>query len=416
MSAYLTNKKLLILGGNALSVDIVKQANKMGVHTIVTDWNSVKVSPAKLYATEYWDISLLDYDTLLAKIKEEHIDGIITGFTDSYLLPYQYLCEKCGLPCYATKQQFEVTLDKAVFKSTCQQYGVPTVPEYSINDFNKDAISKSNKVILKPVDNSGSRGICICDTPESFDKKLEYAQSFSMKKQVIIEQYMDCDDVSFEYKIQNGEVFLSAICDREIYKTTEFGSITSRLIYPSRHTNTYLQHMDGKVINMFRNMQLSNGVLFMQAFVKDNQFYFYEMGYRLSGGRHYIFTENQNTTNACKELIQFALLGSMAEQHLSQVANPLFPDLCVQVSLICASETISEIDGWEYITNLPQVIDATRYYELGDTIGQQGTTASIFARLHLVCKDKEQYNTVLQDIKSNLKVYNKNKQNIIIHI
>ena len=416
MSAYLNNKKLLVLGGNALSIDIVKQANKMGVHTIVTDWNNVNDSPAKLYASEYWNISLLDYDTLISKIKESHIDGIITGFTDSYLLPYQYLCEKCNLPCYATKQQFELTLDKSLFKATCNKYNVPTVPEYSINGFDKNIISESNKVILKPVDNSGSRGICICDTPESFDNKLKYAQSFSAKKQVIIEQYMDCDDVSFEYKIQNGEVILSAICDREIYKTTEFGSITSRLIYPSKYINVYLQEVNQKVINMFHCMHLSDGVLFMQAFVKNNQFYFYEMGYRLSGGRHYIFTEHQNTTNACKELIQFALSGNMSEQQLSQVANPVFPDLCIQLSIICKSETINSIEGWEYITKLPQVIDATKYYNPGDSIGQQGTTASIFARLHLVCKDEEQYKTLLQDIQSNLQVYNKDKQNIIIRI
>jgi biotin carboxylase len=163
-------------------------------------------------------------------------------------------------------------------------------------------------------------------------------------------------------------------------------------------------------------MHLSDGVLFMQAFVKNNQFYFYEMGYRLSGGRHYIFTEHQNTTNACKELIQFALSGNMSEQQLSQVANPVFPDLCIQLSIICKSETINSIEGWEYITKLPQVIDATKYYKPGDSIGQQGTTASIFARLHLVCKDEEQYKTLLQDIQSNLQVYNNDKQNIIIRI
>ena len=84
------HKKLLILGGNALSVDIVKQANRMGIYTIVTDWNSVKDSPAKLLANEHWDISLLDFEALTTKIKTENIDGIITGFTDSYLLPYQH--------------------------------------------------------------------------------------------------------------------------------------------------------------------------------------------------------------------------------------------------------------------------------------------------------------------------------------
>jgi biotin carboxylase len=249
-----------------------------------------------------------------------------------------------------------------------------------------------------------------------FDNKLKYAQSFSAKKQVIIEQYMDCDDVSFEYKIQNGEVILSAICDREIYKTTEFGSITSRLIYPSKYINVYLQEVNQKVINMFHCMHLSDGVLFMQAFVKNNQFYFYEMGYRLSGGRHYIFTENQNTTNACKELIHFALTGKMAEQQLSQIAEPNFKDLCIQLSIICQSQTIHHVEGWDYIMNIRQIIDATKYFAVGDTIGQQGTTASIFARLHIVCENEQEYSNVLQEIKSNLKVYNALHENIIIDL
>lgn len=410
------NKKLLILGGNALSVDIVKQANRMGIYTIVTDWNSVKDSPAKLLANEHWDISLLDFEALTTKIKTENIDGIITGFTDSYLLPYQHLCEICDFPCYATKQQFELTLDKALFKATCREFNVPTVPEFSINTFDKNAISVINKVILKPVDNSGSRGICICDSPDTFEEKLAYSQSFSAKKHVIIEQYMDCDDVSFEYKVQDGEVFLSAICDREIYKTSEFGSITSKLTYPSKYTSTYLQEVNNKVADMFRALNVSNGVLFMQAFVKNSQFYFYEMGYRLSGGRHYIFTENQNTTNACKELIHFALTGKMAEQQLSQIAEPNFKDLCIQLSIICQSQTIHHVEGWDYIMNIRQIIDATKYFAEGDTIGQQGTTASIFARLHIVCENEQEYSNVLQEIKSNLKVYNALHENIIIDL
>ena len=89
MYSDLQNKKLLILGGDSFSIDIVKTAKSMGVYTIVTDWYDVKRSPAKLVADEYWNVSIEDYDLLSQKIKEAHVDGVFTGFTDSYLLPYQ---------------------------------------------------------------------------------------------------------------------------------------------------------------------------------------------------------------------------------------------------------------------------------------------------------------------------------------
>lgn len=407
--------KLLILGSNKLSCDIVNTAKSLGVYTIVTDWNKLEDSPAKQIADEYWNDSLMDYDTLVTKIKSNGVNGIITGFTDSYLLPYQHLCELAGLPCYATKKQFEWSLDKKTFKEKCRKYNVPVVPEYGVEDFDKSIITKSHKVIIKPVDNSGSRGICICDNPNDFDEKLRYSLGFSEKKKVVIERYMDCDDVSFEYKIQDGEITLTAICDRYIYKTPNEGSITSKLIYPSKYTDVYMADVDKRVRKMFESEGLRNGVLFMQAFVESGQFYFYEMGYRLSGGRHYIFTKNQNGDSSIEELINFAITGKMSDVSIAEIANPSFKDTCSQLSIICQTDIISKIIGWQEIANLPQVIDAMQTYKEGDEIGKQGTTASIFGRLHIVVKDIEELNRLFENIYSTLKVENGKGENLVIN-
>ena len=53
----LFGKKLLVLGGNALTCDIVNTAKRLGVYVIVTDWNEVEVSPAKQIADEYMNVS-----------------------------------------------------------------------------------------------------------------------------------------------------------------------------------------------------------------------------------------------------------------------------------------------------------------------------------------------------------------------
>lgn len=407
-------KKLLILGGTRLTCDIVEKARKMGVYTIVTDWNDLSKSPAKKYADEYWNVSLMDCDKL-AKLAYDHkIDGILTGFTDTYLLPYQQLCELTGHYCYATKEQLEWTLDKKSFKEKCRKYNVPVVPEFDVDDFDKASIDKNHKVIIKPVDNSGSRGICVCENPEEFEEKLEYSLGFSEKKKVIVEHYMDCDDVSFEYKVQDGEVTLSAICDRYIYRTLDEGSVTSCLIYPSAHIESYLSDVDKRVRRMFEAEGFQNGVLFMQAFVEDERFYFYEMGYRLSGGRHFVFTENQNGGNAVEELICFAMTGKMSDRRIADTANPCFKDICSQLSVICQSDIIAKIEGWDDITSMPQVIDAMQVYEEGDSVGKQGTTASIFARLHIVVKSLDELRTIKQKVYSTLKVINEAGENLVI--
>lgn len=408
-------KKLLILGSNAISCDIVKTAKELGVYTIVTDWNPIEKAPAKQIADEYWNDSLMDYGTLVPKIKEFGIDGIITGFTDSWLLPYQHLCELSDLPCYATKEQFEWTTDKSSFKEKCRHYDVPVVPEYDIYSLDRRIINKNHKVIIKPVDNSGSRGICICDNPDDFDERLQYSLGFSEKKQVVIERYMDCDDVSFEYKIQDGEATMTAICDRFIFKTTDEGSITSSLIYPSKYLEAYLTDVDKRVRRMFEAEGLRNGVLFMQAFAESNRFYFYEMGYRLSGGRHYIFTKKQNGESAVEELINFAITGKMASGRISEIANPRFKNVCSQISIICKTDKIDAIKGWEEITRIPQIIDAMPMLKVGQTVGKQGTTASIFARLHIVVQNTKELDELRNLIYSTLKVTNEAGDDLVIN-
>ena len=364
----LIGKKLLILGGNALSCDIVNAAKQLGVYTIVTDWYNTERSPAKLIADEYWNEEVFRPDILAELVKNNGIDGVLTGFSDSYLFPYQQLCELTGLPCYATREQFIWTTDKSSFKERCRQHDVPVVPEYDINSFDISIINKNNKVIIKPVDNSGSRGICICDNPKDFQEKMQYSLSFSEKKQVVIERYMDCEDVSFEYKIQNGEVTLTAICDRYIYKTPNGGSITSKLVYPSKYADVYLAEVDNKVKKMFEEEGLMNGVLFLQAFVENGKFYFYEMGYRLSGGRHYIFTKNQNGESAIEDLVNFAITGNMSDDRIANIATPCFKNICSQLSIICKTDRIYSIQGWDKIFNEPRIIDAMQMLKEGQTV------------------------------------------------
>lgn len=60
----LEGKKLLVLGGNNMSKEIVRKAQELGVHTTVTDWYDTQRSPVKLMADDYWNISIEDYDKL----------------------------------------------------------------------------------------------------------------------------------------------------------------------------------------------------------------------------------------------------------------------------------------------------------------------------------------------------------------
>lgn len=83
----LSGKRLLVLGGSRISCQIVRKAQEMGIYVMVTDWYPVEKSPAKQIADKAFTVSTADVDAIVKLIRDEKVDGVITGFTDS-VLPY----------------------------------------------------------------------------------------------------------------------------------------------------------------------------------------------------------------------------------------------------------------------------------------------------------------------------------------
>ena len=409
-------KKLLILGANAITCEIVNAAKALGVYTIATDYNPVEKAPAKLIADEYWNDSIMDYDVLLPKIKEHKVDGILTGFIDIVLLPYQHLCELAGLPCYATKEVFETTMDKAKFKKLCRDNGVTVIPEYDLATFDPNIINDKNKVIIKPVDNSGSRGVIICGRPEDFSKCLDYSMSFSKKKQVVIEKYMELDSVSASYNIQDGVISLSTFNDRYVHKSPDGGAVTCLSLYPSKYLDDYMEKMNEKVCAMYRNLGVKNGLLSLQFFTDGEDFYVMEMGHRLTGGQHYMISKAENGISSLDQLIHFAVTGKMADFSIAEKDNARFKHVYCHLYILGKEAKIARFEGLEYLKNLPEVIHFSQMKRVGDTIGPDGTSAQKVVGLHLKVKDRDDLNRILQDIQREFHFYDEEGNDLTLEM
>ena len=125
----LAGKRLLILGGSRISCEIVKHAKNMGIITGVTDYYPIEKTPAKQMADEAYFVSTSDVDAIVKLVKENKFDGVFTGFTDSVLPYYAEICKRLEFPCYGTKEQFELFIDKQKYKAKLREYDIPTIPE-----------------------------------------------------------------------------------------------------------------------------------------------------------------------------------------------------------------------------------------------------------------------------------------------
>lgn len=385
----LTGKKLLVLGGDLLTCDIVNKAHEMGLYVVVTDWYDPQRSPAKQLADEYWMTSIEDYDELSRKISDNHIEGIITGFTDSYLLPYQHICELTGLPCYGTQEQFRVFTNKDQYKNLCRQYGVPTIEEFS-----NDAENIKFPVLVKPVDGSGSRGIVICNNYEELRESVAVSQASSKQGKVIIERYMDCPEATVFWLFVNGEYHLTMIGNRHV-KHNQKGNIIPLPVgytFPSYLTPKYEDNVVNNAKAMFRSMDIKNGMMFMQCKVENGTCYVYDIGFRLTGSREYRILERVCGFDPLAMLIHFALTGRMWDEPFEEKIQPITMAPSFNVSCLCSPGTIKDITGVDVVRSFPEVIDAAYAHTPGQTITEamKGQLAQITVRVLGAVDEKEQ--------------------------
>lgn len=224
-------KKLLVLGGTAASLDVVRTAKSLGVHTIVTD--NLQNGVSKKIADENALVSTCDYDGLLKLIKNKKVDGIFCGPSEFNIVNTMKICKLAGLPFYANEEQWELCSNKVKFKKLCRDYGVPVVPDYEISkEFTKNDLDNIEyPVIVKPVDGHSSKGVSVCYTEEELKSAYNFALEYSSSKNIIVEKYIQNYGLGLSawYIVNNSKIFLSLVGDRYIVDPSDGATLICAL-------------------------------------------------------------------------------------------------------------------------------------------------------------------------------------------
>ena len=308
MKAF-TGKKILILGGAAFHLKLIRAAQELGAYTIVTDNLPVDRSPGKQISDRYWDINIYDIQGLTERCREEKVDGVISGWLDPCQRPYAVLCKELGLPCYGTEEQFMLMTDKIAFKQMCAKYGVDTIPDYSLEDAEAGTIEYP--VFVKPNDSRGSRGQTVCYTKDELDKAIEEAKAESSNGKVIIEKYISgSQEFHVTYFFVDGEPHLLRTSDNYCgSEELNMQKVVSCAIMPSGYTKQYMETAHPNVVRMFKALGIKNGPIFMQGFEDNGVFRFFDPGLRFPGVDFELVFKKVFGVDLMKAMIQIAFTG-----------------------------------------------------------------------------------------------------------
>ena len=129
------------------------------------------------------------------------------------------------------------------------------------------------------------------------NKDVEFAvnkaKSVSKSNTFICQKYFLEDDIQIYYTILKGKVYLSSVSDRSTTKIQKKNApVCIGANYNSKYLNLILKKYNDKFKNMINYLGIKNGVLSIQCFVKNNEIYPYDPGFRLQGEGNHIVLSN----------------------------------------------------------------------------------------------------------------------------
>ena len=397
-------KRLLILGGQLRMCDVVRKAQEMGIYTIVTDW--YENSPAKSIADKAYNISTSDVNAILQLIRDEQIDGVFTGFIDSTLPYYFEICRRAGLPCYLNRTTLECCTNKNRFKEVCKEVGLRTIPAVDVTG---DLSGIEYPVLIKPADNSGSKGITVCNDEDMLRRAIDRARRFSKTKDIVAERFMDCDYVAAYYTVTNGQAELSLLMDKDMNRIGR-GAIPYPTAYvsPSRYEKEYSSRIHPRVQQLIAHMGLTNGTFLISFFVNGRHFYAVEPAARLTATQEYLFTRDSSGLDTLEMHINYALNGKFAMttplREKSEEVPCSRPIYCMLLFFLNEG-VIGRIEGTECIESLSGVLKTIRMRDIGAQIRADGSYGQLFFRVYLKAETVADLIDKAEEVTNRLQVY-----------
>lgn len=334
------NKKILILGAGEGQIPLIHRAKDAGWHTIV-------VSPKGDYpgfelADEIAYCNIADIDAVVELAKTMQVQAITTDQTDIPVMAIQRVAKEMGIPaiCCEDINNFRY---KSRMRELCQSAGIKTIPYLVTNDIQAVKYffeQQVGSVIIKPVDSQGSRGVTQLKTIDELQEAYDKAMGYSKEKKVIVEQFIDGQEVEVDTVMYRDEIKTVLIGDVFNFETIQIFSAYER-IYPSqlpKATQDEIRRVNAQTLKV---LGLHTGWTHGEYMVANNgDVYLLEVGAR--GGGNYIGSDIVKTMIGVSTDEMAFRTAICDESFYSKVG---LTNKCCAYKCFCLPEgTISKID------------------------------------------------------------------------
>lgn len=278
-------KTIMILGASILQLPAIKKALADGLNVVVADMNPDAIGFKEAGVIKEV-VSTIDIKGVLEAAKRHKIDGIMTLASDMPMRTVAAVGKALGLPTIDEETALKAT-DKARMRDALRCGGVP-VPCYYRVETESEFLAAAEKLradgfkpIVKPADNSGSRGVDLIEENSDHISAYENAKKYSRSGAVLVEEYMEGDEVSVETMAVNGKVEVVRITDKITTGAPRF--VETGHTQPSRLSPEIQSEIARVAIAANAAIGIKNGPSHTEIKITDGGAKVVEIGARLGG-------------------------------------------------------------------------------------------------------------------------------------
>lgn len=208
-------RSILIFGVGELQLSIIRRANNMGLFTVGID--PCEDAYARNECAAFEVVAAQDYEGTIAVARKYNVSAIVTAATDKPLVMMARVAKELGLPFYS-QETAEWSTDKFQMKQRFIEGSVPCARGCLISSV-EEAENLMYPIIVKPRDNSGSRGVKLCRNKHELEISMTEAFEVSKLDTILVEEFIDGREFSIESLHYEGKNEVIQFTEK---KTTEF--------------------------------------------------------------------------------------------------------------------------------------------------------------------------------------------------
>ena len=412
-----SEKALLVLGSMDEFVPLVERAHERGLSVVVCD--GYADGPAKALADARYDVNVRDVEAVAQIARHEHVDAIVTAYSDVLAECASAIAQRADLPFYLPPERLVVLRDKSLMKRMFDELGVP-YPRTAVvrqETLAADLSPLAFPVVTKPLDAWGSHGVFLLETPEEVAERFDEVAAYSGGDAILVEEYNDGFEFNMMTWVVDGTPVVLEIADRE--KSAEIAHVTphvSRIVYPSVLTDLVLDDAREIVSRVARHVGLVNGPLCMQFFWSPERgIQVCECAGRVFGYEHELLELASAGALSVEELLLDTALDPEGLRRRLRGHDPHLARCAAGLYFHGYEGRIASVEGVPAQDVPGGVAQVIRYYEPGDEISHAVGAKPYVIRAYLTADTRERLDALTDTFFSSVSVRDDAGREMLYH-